>query len=370
MHLDMPFTVLGAANGRSDARRQDLKDTFARIIDLAREEAVDLLFICGDLYEHNYVKKSTINFINDKFSQIPRTQVFIVPGNHDPYINDSYYKNFLWSGNVHILNEDNSCVALEDLKTCVYGIGFKSFFEDRPRVYDLKPNDADYINILLAHGSVDMNVGRSRHNPMSSSNLSELGMDYIALGHFHNTIERLGGRSNIFNPGSPEPLGFDEAGDHGVLLGTVSKDDNRTCCIEASFIKTSGRSYRQLDIDAGGLITDERLIEKIRDTIGHDGVSKDLFNISLKGYVDKGFKPNTGYIEEFFSGRVFYIRVKDETLPDYDFEEIQKEPGLKGLYTRKLCSLINGTEDEYQKRLLLRALYYGIEALELGKVDA
>jgi len=43
-------------------------------------------------------------------------------------------------------------------------------------------------------------------------------MDYIALGHFHNTLRGVGKSENIYNPGSPEPLGFDEEGSTVSLL--------------------------------------------------------------------------------------------------------------------------------------------------------
>ena len=53
--------------------------------------------MAGDLYENEQIRESTIEYINDLFKQIPNTKVFISPGNHDPYINNSYYKTFQWA---------------------------------------------------------------------------------------------------------------------------------------------------------------------------------------------------------------------------------------------------------------------------------
>ena len=39
------------------------------------------------------------------FKEIPNTRIYIVPGNHDPKIKDSYYNNFNWNSNVHIFDE-------------------------------------------------------------------------------------------------------------------------------------------------------------------------------------------------------------------------------------------------------------------------
>jgi len=65
-------------------------------------------------------------------------------------------------------------------------------------------------------------------NPLQSSTLDRLEMDYIALGHFHSRLEGVGAKHNIFNPGSPEPLGFDEEGSHGIFIWVLSFDDNGT----------------------------------------------------------------------------------------------------------------------------------------------
>jgi len=98
------LSALWAQNLRLN-KETDLLEVFGRIIDLAKKEAVDIILISGDLYEHEYVRKSTIHYINKKFSEIPETKVFIVPGNHDPCISNSYYQNFEWS------------------KKCLYSVG-------------------------------------------------------------------------------------------------------------------------------------------------------------------------------------------------------------------------------------------------------
>jgi len=45
------------------------------------------------------------------------------------------------------------------------------------------------------------------------------------------------------------------------------------------------------------------------------------------------------------------------------------EPGLKGLFVRKMFSLIDKAENEKEKHLLMKAMQYGVEALEQGKVE-
>jgi len=82
----------------------------------------------------------------------------------------------------------------------VYGAGFSNFHEGTSLINKIEPADPRYINILLVHGTVDLDFKDSRYNPMSSGELALLGMDYIALGHFHNTLRGVGKSENIYNP--------------------------------------------------------------------------------------------------------------------------------------------------------------------------
>ena len=98
----------------------DLKDTFQKIINMAHEEEVGLIFICGDLYEHDYIRRSTIDFINHAFKSIKDIKVFIVPGNHDPWVKGSYYMNYEWANNVNIISKDNPYVHLKEEGIDIY----------------------------------------------------------------------------------------------------------------------------------------------------------------------------------------------------------------------------------------------------------
>ena len=104
MHFDIPFVVLNNRNNLGEKRRFDQRETFKKIIEYIQENNIDYLFIAGDLYEHEYIRKTTIEYINNLFKQIPNTKIFITPGNHDPYINNSMYKTFNWNSNIHIFS--------------------------------------------------------------------------------------------------------------------------------------------------------------------------------------------------------------------------------------------------------------------------
>jgi DNA repair exonuclease SbcCD nuclease subunit len=79
MHFDAPFTKLSSKGNLGDIRRLEQRNSFNKMIEYIREEKIPFLFISGDLYEHEYVRKSTIEYINSLFSTIPDTKIYISP---------------------------------------------------------------------------------------------------------------------------------------------------------------------------------------------------------------------------------------------------------------------------------------------------
>lgn len=369
LHLDMPFTSLGGRADKSSARRQDLKQAFYGIIEAAKSEKADLLLIAGDLYEHEYVKKSTINFINDGFNDIPGTKIVIVPGNHDPYAANSYYGNFGWAGNVYILTRENPCILLEEISTCVYGWGFEDYKGQNGITETPIAVNRSLINILLAHGTLDMNFNKRVYNPLSSAGLEELEMDYIALGHFHSRIMGEGRRRIVYNPGSPEPLGFDEEGDHGFLTGMITKQGESESTLDINFIKAGKRFYANVDVNVDGCCTDEQVNNKVSAAISDRDLKNGLFAVHLKGRTEPGFGIDLRNVEMHFDPDVFFLKAIDETGTCYNTDEILGEPGLRGLFARKIMALVDKAADEQERRLLMKSLHYGLEALERGEVE-
>jgi len=368
IHLDAPFSSMTASGGKTSLRRYDLKEVFRYIIEIAQNNQVSLLLISGDLYEHNYVKKSTIDYINSLFKQIGNIHVFIAPGNHDPYSSNSYYNCYKWNDNVHILTQDNPSYYIEELGVYIHGTCFNSFIEEKSLLSHIKPVNKEYINILLAHGTAGMQFDNCQYNPMSIEELSSLGMDYIALGHFHNRFEVV--KENIFNPGSPEPLGFDEIGEHGIYLCSIANDGTPNRSLEYEFIKTNKRSYIDIDVFLDGCSSNEEAAGAVNKQISAmDRPENLLVNINLKGRIAKDLKLDLTYLKQLIEDKLFYVRLQDNTSKDIDLDEAVKDPGIKGLFVKKLLDRINSASDEKERKLLLDSLYYGLEALDNGKVE-
>lgn len=215
VHLDVPFTTL-EERGLSEKRRLEQREALKKVIDYIKENNIPYLFICGDLYENEYIRESTIEYLNRLFESIIDTKIYIVPGNHDPYLKNSYYAKFNWSSNVKIFRENVQ--KYEDSNVCIYGYGFEDFYMRKSEYENIRIENRGKINILLTHGELEGSGKEEEYNPISKNVLSNLGFDYVGLGHIHKISYNDYEGQNIVYPGSLVSLGFDELGKHGMIL--------------------------------------------------------------------------------------------------------------------------------------------------------
>lgn len=370
LHLDAPFTSLADRDGIPEQRRQELKRMLGTIINLAISENVDMLLLCGDLYEHGYVRKSTFHFIYEQLRKIPDLPVIIIPGNHDPLSPDSLYTSCAWPENVHILKSRIDFYEHKSTGTRVSCVMPQTSHISEASVSRTAPilSTRGEINILVHHGTLDMAFSTDAYQPVSSAELDVSGFDYCALGHYHSVIRGAGRAGRIFNAGSPEPLGFDEEGEHGVFLVTIEKNEDEESRINADFRRIGQRRFINLEVQVGDCLTDEQAASAVISATEGAGSAGDLYSVTLQGYVNRNFRVDTAYILEVLKDKAFFIKINDRTMPDFDFGSIAGEPGLRGLFVRKMLDRAATAIDEEARQLVMKALYYGIEAIDEGSV--
>ena len=74
MHFDCPFTNLSDKENFGEIKRLEQREAFKKIINYIKENNIEYFFIAGDLYEQRYIKKTTIDYINNLFKEIPNTK--------------------------------------------------------------------------------------------------------------------------------------------------------------------------------------------------------------------------------------------------------------------------------------------------------
>ena len=347
MHFDSPFSSLNRVANLGDKRRLEQREVFSSIITYIKEEKIPYFFIAGDLYEQEYIKKSTIQYLNEQFKRIPNTRIFIAPGNHDPYLKNSYYAQYKWQDNVHIFGSQLERIETEE--AVIYGYGFDDFYcrncgIESWNIKEQKPS------ILVMHGSVDS--GKSidqEYNPIASRILEQSGFDYIALGHIHKKDCKE--EQCWCYPGSTISLGFDELGKHGMVVGNVEKEKR-----EITFVPMDPKEFKELTIDIGDIVSEEELVEKIKT---QKYQQNELYKVILAG--KRKMEINPSHLFSLLDNPLI-LKIKDETELGYSLSAIAREETLKGLFVKELLETIK--ENPEQKEKIEKAIQYGLESLE------
>jgi DNA repair protein SbcD/Mre11 len=368
LHLDAPFSSLGDTD-KANIRRNELQNCLRSIVEKVLTQNVDLLLISGDFFEDNSVKGSTILTAKNLFSELYKTEIIICPGNHDPLNKNSYYKASEWGSNVHILEDSQQVLYLEKYNTCIYNLGTRG---DMDKDYPIILNNdisSQRFNILLFHGTVDMPFEEVNYNPITSKEIFSLDMDYVALGHMHCYSEIQSGKTVMINPGCPEPMGFDEEGVHGFIQGRIMFSEGNQKSIETQFVPCAIRHYHNLDVNVNDCASDLEVITKIRSIEQIKFITTDLYSITLKGFIPIDYKLGVKNILEAFEQYCFFMRIKNQTSIQFDYEQYLEDPGIKGEFVRRIMDMQEAETSVQRRETLFMALQYGLQALENGRVD-
>ena len=350
IHMDSPFVNLSDKENLGELKRLEQRKKIKEVIEYIKENKIDMLFIAGDLYEQQYIKKTTIEYINNLFKEIPETQIYIAPGNHDPYLKNSYYSKYKWNENVKIFN--SKIEKIEQNEVDIYGYGFEDFYCTECGIENLEIENPEKENILIMHGTLDgANIEEKQYNSISTKMLEEKGFDYVALGHIHKT--NFNKENKIIYPGSLVSLGFDELGQHGMIVGEIK---NKKLNIE--FIPIKASEFVEKRIDVTEIISKEELIEKI-DSI--EIQPNEYVKIILEG--KRNFEINTYELYKLIQEQKI-IKIKNKTKINYNLEEIENETTLKGLFAKEIKQKLDSKNlTNEQREILEKAIEIGFEAL-------
>ncbi|MBC7766349.1 MAG: hypothetical protein H7Y41_07695, partial [Hyphomonadaceae bacterium] len=254
---------------------------------------------------------------------------------------------------VHIIDSNPKAFVLEHLNLTVHAVGFSQTTQYQSMVTSIQKNDKTAYNILVTHGTMDA-IGECEYHPISSQSLKAKQFNYVALGHVHayKTFEN----GTVAYAGSPEPFGFDEPGEHGVIVGEISEDGT----LSTAFTPLQKRSCITHTCDVTGVSTFEAL-----ETLLHavSTFKDNLVKIVLIGKRDKTLELDLPLL----TGRLiecFFVRIEDQTTLSIDLDEIVNQQNLMGIFARKMLEKIANTKQPGEKAMLEQALLFGLEALQ------
>jgi DNA repair exonuclease SbcCD nuclease subunit len=201
-------------------RRQE---ALAKMLELGRDERIDLLLIAGDLFDDERQAEELRGEVRSLFSGLPYP-VYAIPGNHDQ---GAFTAESFFGASFRALTAlPFTAVDFPGwrLVAVPYREGnFAALAEELGRA-----TAPDKVNILMLHCSwslpyynqEDYGDEDLRYLPVTEDTLTGLGYDYILAGHFHAGYRqrRLKCGAVFVYPGSPVAITAREQGRRAVNL--------------------------------------------------------------------------------------------------------------------------------------------------------
>jgi exonuclease SbcD len=296
-HLDKSFNIPNLS--RAAERKEDLNRNFTTIIDFALKNKPDMFLVSGDVFDKILPTNSARVYLTKEIRRLKDAgiEVFMIGGNHEVPrfgISPSLAIDVLGSAGIATVFSRSDTIQKKKLniqgkKVNVAGRSYFTQFEGTNPLKNVEiPVEGDF-NILMIHGSLQgLNVSSSvsemiNQNPFKADDIKP-GLNYLALGHFHNSFERDYLGCKIVNPGSIEKLSIAEINDEkGFVWAELSKTEVKT-----NFIKLE---TRPMEIAELTLSKDENYVPNIREFI-LDFLSKlskqnKIFKLSLRGLISQ-----------------------------------------------------------------------------------
>lgn len=286
-------------------RNQDLWQTFEAVLALCRSEKIDLLFLTGDLFEQEYVRKETVDRVVRTLAKLDETRIFITPGERDPLVNTSAYRLALWPNKVHIFSKGINSVKIPTLNVTVYGAGWTAYRQDGPFLDGFQTKEDGTLQLMLLHAVVDPIENLNKFIPIIPEQIAASGLDYLALGHKEewSGIQQAG-ETFWADCGSPEARSFRESGPHGVLLGEIGEERGST---KFEFRELGQRRYveKALLVQADM----EGLAAKLLAETSISEQQRDLFRIKVSGAIREGDEAAVQSLQKLLADKFRYLEI-------------------------------------------------------------
>lgn len=318
-------------------RRDELLDTFERMVTYAAENEVRVILIAGDLFDKPNVRKVAKTRVIEQIKQHPEIDFCYIRGNHDQL-------DF-----VEELSEQEDITNLklfgtDEWTSYDYGdvviTGMELVKENSQTLGMNLVLDQNRLNIVALHGQESDYQGSDRTEMVNLSMLRNKYIDYLALGHIHTyKKERLDDRGVYCYSGCLEGRGFDECGEKGFVLLEVEEGK-----IHTQFVPIAKRLLHEVCVEVDPSMDMAAIVQKARECVA--GISsEDLIKIIVTGETNIDTDIDCDRLRRNLNLDFFFIKVYDRTSVQIDYESFRNDKSLKGEFVR-LMERQDMSEDE------------------------
>lgn len=318
----------------SRTRRNELRSTFSKMIDFAKQNEVKVIILSGDVFDSDTPLVKDKDLFYDAVRSNPEIDFLYLKGNHDK--DGSYSQGAI----PNLKTFDNSGITSYTYENVVIS-GIELGRTNAVSFYSMIELDKDKLNILMLHGEVSDSMGECR---VKLSELRNKGIDYLALGHIHShKIAKLDDRGVWAYSGCLEGRGFDECGEKGFVLLDVQQGS-----ITPQFQPFACRTIHKIEFDVSGcgsLYDISQQLKSRTSTLPND----DILRVELTGELSKDIDlSDEDIISELDS--FFFVNVKNKTTVKINADDYTQDRSLIGEFVRGVYD--NEDYDDEQKNKL------------------
>lgn len=330
----------------SDKRKEELRNTFRRMVEYARRNGVSVIILAGDVFDSDTPFKKDKEFFYSVVRNNSEIDFLYLKGNHD--IAAAYSEEVI--PNLKVFSKQWQSYTYGDV--VISGVEICS--ENSVSMYSTLSLKEDDINIVTLHGQAGDNSGKDKVN---IKKLRGKNVDYLALGHIHKRQSgKIDDRGEYAYSGCLEGRGFDETGEHGFYLLDVGRK------IERTFIPFAERTIIETDVDITDVKDAYAAYLKVKESVQFD--KKNIYRINLTGETDFDIAALHGDVATYLQTDCLYADVKDRTVKKLDLSAFDGDLSLRGEFVRSVCANAEYSEEEKKKIIAI-----GLKALSGGNVE-
>ncbi len=329
----------------ADQRRIELRNTFKRMAEFARENEVRAILLSGDVFDRDCPFKKDKDFFYSVVKNTPEVDFLYLKGNHDSGVEAPEEL----PENLKTFSAEWTCYSYEDVVIA----GIEMAAENCLSLYSTLRLEKDKKNIVMLHGTAGEGAGKDL---VCLKKLQNKYIDYLALGHIHKPqAGTLDERGKYAYPGCLEGRGFDEAGEHGFLLLDVGEK------IEETFYPFAERKIYVVGADVSGAKDAYDAYRKVKNAVSFD--KRYIYRVELTGEVDLEVDLSCEDIAKYLESDCFFADVKDGTVKKFDGKLYEGDISLRGEFVRTVLS------EDIPDGEKCRIIALGLKALKGEKVE-
>jgi len=287
-------------------------ETIDRILSIAEERKADFVVAAGDLFEDNRISYNDVEAVARIIRAHPDVEIHAIPGNHDlPGPGSVWNRSALRVVPNLKLHLEVRPEEIRDGVTLHPFPVLSRYSSTDPLLALPDLTRSAGIHIAMAHGHLTtVAFGEYEEGitlPIDPAHVERVGLDYLALGHWHGTrlLDAEDGRCRIAYSGTHEQTSYGEVDAGNVLIVEIEAKGSLP---KVEVIQSGELTWGTEQME---FVEDENL-DRLRRLL--EAVASVLLRLELSGELPEPLYPEYRQLLARARERFLDLRVRDEQL--------------------------------------------------------